>query len=170
MGQDESKTKAAEPARAPADEPKPAAPTASTAPRPEAESYGGIPAASSLVRRQQSGEQFPLDISIPPANIVQLDKATKGYFHQMAATVNKNQEQLSGAVKQQLEDYIKMSTLLDTRRNELDGRLAKMLSLFRAFDSEVKTSVELLNAEIERAERIAADIGELPKYSEFQKQ
>jgi hypothetical protein len=167
MGPDQSKEKPPQ-APPPSDDAKPRLPIPSLAPRPEAESYSGIPPAASLVRRQQSGEQFPPDISIPPANIGQADKLAKGYFHQMAATVNKNQDQISGAVKQQLEDYIRMSTLLDNRRNELDGRLAKMLSLFRAFDAEVKSSVELLNAEIERAQKMAEEIGELPKYAEFQ--
>jgi hypothetical protein len=58
---------------------------------------------------------------------------------------------------------------LETRRNELDGGCAKVLSLFRGFDSEVKTSAELPNSEIERAERIAAEIdGDIRKYSEFE--
>jgi hypothetical protein len=136
--------------------------------RPDSESYDGIPAASPLVRRQHANEQFPPDISIPPANIVQTDKLAKAYYQQIATTINRNEEAITSTVKQQLEDYIKLAGVLETRRNELDGRLAKMLSLFRAFDSEVKTSVELLNSEIERAERIAAEIdGEIPKYSEF---
>jgi hypothetical protein len=40
----------------------------------------------------------------------------------------------------------------------LDGRLAKMLSLFRQFDAEIKVTVERLAAEITKAERVAADI------------
>jgi transcription termination factor NusB len=101
-------------------------------------------------------------------NLPAANKLAKAYFQQVAATINKNQDHLTAAVKAQLDEYAKLAALLESRRNELDSRLAKMLSQFRAFDAEVKTTVELLTAEIEKAEKLAEEIDPtIPKFADF---
>jgi transcription termination factor NusB len=101
-------------------------------------------------------------------NLPAANKLAKSYFQQVATTVNKNQDHLAAAVKSQLEEYAKLAGILESRRNELDSRLAKMLQQFRAFDLEVKNTVELLTAEIEKAEKLAVEIDPaIPKFADF---
>jgi hypothetical protein len=147
---------------------RPAAPAPAVPAKPAATEYEGIAVLNPLVGRRQQPEQFPPDIEIPSAGLPASDAAAKAYFQQIGTAVNRSQDQLTQAVKGQLDEYAKLATLLEARRNELDGRLAKMLSLFRQFDAEVKTTVELLGAEVERPQKIAADIdAAIPKYADF---
>jgi hypothetical protein len=136
--------------------------------KPAAAEYDGIAVVNPLVGRGQQPEQFPPDIGIPSDGIPATDAAAKAYFQQIGTALNKSQDQLTQSIRGQLEEYAKLPTLLETRKNELDGRLAKMLALFRQFDAEVKSTVELLGQEIERAQKIAADIDPaIPKYADF---
>jgi hypothetical protein len=150
----------------PAVAPTPAAPAAP--PNPEPKEYEGIAVITPLISRRQQVEQFQTDIEISSGNLPATGKAAKAYFQQVAATINKNQDALTSGVKSQLEEYVKLAQLLETRKNQLDGTLAKMLSLFRQFDAEVKTTVELLVGEIEKADKLAAEIdASIPRYSDF---
>jgi transcription termination factor NusB len=136
-----------------------------------AEEFEGIPLIPPLISRRQQSEQYPPDIAILSGNLPAANKLAKSYFQQVATTINKNQDHLAAGIKTQLEEYAKLAALLETRRNELDSRLAKMLSQFRAFDSEVKTTVELLTAEIEKAEKLAEEIDPtIPKFADFGRQ
>jgi hypothetical protein len=167
MGPDQSK-QGGGPAKSAGTTGRPSVPAPAAPAKPAATEYDGIPVLNPLLGRRQQPEQFPPDIDVPSAGLPAADAAAKTYFQQIGTAVNKSQDHLTQSVKGQLEDYAKLAALLETRRNELDGRLAKMLSLFRQFDTEIKTTVELLSAEIERAEKIAAEIDPaIPKYADF---
>jgi hypothetical protein len=100
---------------------------------------------------------------LPAAN-----KLAKTYFQTIATTIHRSQDLLTMAVKVQLEEYARMATVLESRRNELDSRLAMMLRQFRTFNAEVKSTVGLLIVEIERAEKLAQEIDPtLAKFADF---
>jgi hypothetical protein len=82
--------------------------------------------------------------------------------------VNSNQDQLATAVKVQFEEHARMATLLESRRNELDSQLVKMLRQVCAFDAEVKDTIELLTTKIERAEKLTREIDlAITKFADF---
>jgi hypothetical protein len=174
MGPDQSKANAAAAAAGP-----PSTAAQSRSPTPEAEApasenqpqeFEGIPVVSPLINRRVSPPKLPPDIQISPGNIEATTRQIQTYFQEISGTVTKNEDQLTAAIRKQLDEYVKLAPLLEGRKNQLQERLAKMLTLFRTFDSEVKTAVDSLNAEIEKADRLAAEIDPaMPKYADFRK-
>jgi hypothetical protein len=172
MGPDQSKThSAAAAATSPGAQSQSSAPeTEVPLPADEPQEFEGIPAVSPLINRRVSPPKLPPDIHIPPGNVEITTKQIQTYFQEISGTVTKNEDQLTAAIRKQLDEYAKLAPLLEGRKNQLQDRLAKMLSLFRTFDSEVKTAVDSLNAEIEKADRLAAEIDPaMPKYADFRK-
>jgi hypothetical protein len=90
---------------------------------------------------------------LPAAN-----QSAKTYVQGIVTTVNRNQGQLAFAIKVQLEEYARMATLFESRRNELDSRLAMMLGQFHTIDAQVNSTVGVHTVEIERAEKLAQEI------------
>ena len=131
--------------------------------------YDGIPPVHPLIKRNP--DQFPADIGIPSKNLPVAHKLIRDYFQQISFTINRNQENLTVTIKKQMEDYIALAGLLDRRRSELEGKLAQMLSLFRTLDTEVRATTEMLDKEVEKADKLAAQIDpNFAKFEDFKKQ
>lgn len=119
---------------------------------------------------QGGGVQYQSDIQVQSGLLPLTDKMVMEYYGRITEGINRNEESITLVVQKQLEEYIKLAQLLERRRSDLDGRLASILSTFRAFDNEVKTTTELLKTEIEKADAIALEIGDdVPKFKDFQK-
>ncbi|OHT07839.1 hypothetical protein TRFO_23782 [Tritrichomonas foetus] len=125
------------------------------APMPE---YDGIPSVNPLVLRVLMKEQYPADIRISSENLPQTHQMVQHYFRQINYTISSNQERITVQTKKQLEEYIGLSGVLQRRQNELDAKLAHMLSLFRQFNDDVKNTTELLKLTIEKADSVAQQI------------
>lgn len=136
---------------------------------PRARAPDSADAVEPLLRRIAGGGAEYLEIAnVQSGQLPAAARAGAEYYGALADALFRNEEAAASAVQRQLEDYVRMAQLLERRRGELDGRLASMLSTFRAFDSEVRATVELLNAEIKRADEIAAQISdELPRFADF---
>lgn len=135
------------------------------------EEYDGIPPAYPLIRYPQGKEAFPPDLQISSGSMPVTHKLVTDYFYNISSTVNKNEDIIISTVKKQMEEYISMANVLDKRRNELDNRLAKMLSLFRQFDTEIVATTDALKNTIEKADALAKEIDETcPSFEEFKTQ
>ncbi|KAH0788377.1 hypothetical protein GPJ56_007679 [Histomonas meleagridis] len=123
-----------------------------------------------FIHRNHTKIEYPKDIQITSGLLPLTDEMASEYYKRIINTINKNEELLSSTVKKQLEEYIKMAQLLEKRKNELDGRLASMLSSFRKVDNEVKETTELLKLQISRAEALAEELDPtIPKFKDFNK-
>ena len=126
--------------------------------------------AEAFIRRNHTKIEYPKDIQITSGILPLTAEMASEYYKRISSNINKNEELLSNTVKKQLEEYIKMAQLLEKRKNELDARLASMLSSFRKVDNEVKETTELLKLQISRAEELAQEIDpSLPKFKNFDK-
>jgi hypothetical protein len=136
-----------------------------------ADGFEGIPLRPPMISRRQQSEQYPPDIAILSGNLPTAAKLGKPYFQQVATTMDKNQDHLAIGIKVQIDEYPELSAVLETRRNEPDIRFVKMLVQCRAFDAEVKTTVESLTTEIEKAGKLAEEIDPtIPKFADFGRQ
>lgn len=129
--------------------------------------YDGIKAIHPLVMRVLMKEDFPSDIHIDSGNLPLAYQMVQQYFAQINQTIAQNQEQITVQTKRQLKEYIDLSSVLRRRQNDLDGKLASMLSLFRQLHENVTATSKLLNETIERADSLAAKIDPTLSFKEF---
>ena len=129
--------------------------------------YDGIQAIHPLVMRVLMKEEFPSDIHIDSGNLSQVYQMVQQYFMQINQTVAQNEEQITVQTKRQLKEYIELSSILRRRQNELDGKLASMLSLFRQLHENVTATSNLLDETIKKADALAAKIDPTLSFKEF---
>jgi len=146
---------------------RPAAQPQAVEPAEHAE-YAGIPRVAPLVLRQDAQIRFPPDLLVASHPLPDAHRMIRNYFHRISSTVGRNEDGLTETVKRQLEDYIALESLITARSSELDGRLARMLGLFRTLETEVRLATEMLALEAEKADRLAAEVDPgLGSFAEF---
>lgn len=129
--------------------------------------YDGIKAIQPLVMRVLMKEEFPSDIHIDSGNLPLAYQMVQQYFMQINNTIAQNQEQITAQTKRQLKEYIDLASVLHRRQNDLDGKLATILSLFKQLHENVEATSDLLHKSIERADSLAAKIDPTLSFKEF---
>ena len=129
--------------------------------------YDGIKAIHPLGMRVLMKEEFPSDIHIDSGNLPLAYQMVQQYFLKINNTIVQNQEQITVQTKRQLREYIDLTSVLHRRQNELDGKLATMLSLFRQLHENVSATSEMLHDTIKKADALAAKIDPTLSFKDF---
>jgi len=127
-----------------------------------------IPLVETLIKRTVLKESFPEDLMLSPNKLPKYYQMIRQYFYSISFHLNKNEETLALQMKKQFDEYSQLPVFFDKRRNDLNGKLANVLSSLRSLDDDIKTTTESINAAISRAEALAQLIDpSIPRFVDF---